>query len=83
MRLTATDKAIGEVNMRRADVERAKSFIERFDTSDAAIVLSGIKEELALMDYCVEMLRSVAPAPKPEKVAKERKPRKRKAEAEA
>lgn len=73
MRLTATDKAIGELNMRKADIERAKAFIEKYDVDS---VMEGINGELALMDRCADMLRSVAPAPKPEKSPKVGKPRK-------
>ncbi len=84
MRLTATDKAIGEVTMLKADIERAKAFIEKYGAEHAEV---AIVEELALMDRCIELLRSVQPAPKPEKAAKVGKPRKSRksngAEAEA
>jgi len=75
MRLTATDKAIGEINMRRADLERAKAVIEKYGVDNA---MTGIGDELGLMDRCIDMLRSVAPAPKPEKADKPKRVRKSK-----
>ena len=84
MRLTATDKAIGEINMRRADMERARALLEKYSTSPIMDhpAWDGIADELALMDRCIDMLRSVAPQPKPEKPKVERKRKAKKAEAE-
>lgn len=85
MRLTATDKAIGELNMRKADIERARDYIVAGDPNRADIAtLDRVMADLKDIDRCVEILRSVAPAPKPEKVAKPRRERKsKKAEAES
>jgi hypothetical protein len=73
MRLTATDKAIGELNMRKANIEFAKGLIE--NKVDLGAALDDI-------DRCIELLRTVAPAPKPEKAARVAKTRKRKASGE-
>lgn len=77
MRLTATDKAIGELNMRRADIERATTYLESRNGVDVNdLVHQAVKCDLADIDRCIELLRAVAPAPKLEKVAKVGKPRK-------
>lgn len=74
MRLTATDKAIGELNMRKADIERAQALLQEYGENAE----KGIVSDLVDIDRCIKLLQSVAPAPKPEKPAKERKPRTRK-----
>lgn len=77
MRLTATDKAIGELNMRRADIERATSYLEQRNGVDVDdLVHQAVKRDLGDIDRCIELLRAVAPAPKPEKAPKVGKPRK-------
>lgn len=79
MRLTATDKAIGKLNMHRAGLELGKALIVKHGIENA---LAGIEGEIADTDRCIELLRYVAPAPKPEKVAKPRTPRKSKKSAD-
>lgn len=66
MRLTATDKAIGEINMRKADIERAR-----------ALVASGLDlgAEMALLDRCIEVLRSTSGTVAPKKQPKADKPK--------
>lgn len=81
MRLTATDKAIGELNMRKADLDRATAIVLKYGVEKAT---EGMTIEYADIDRCIELLRAVQPAPKPEKAAKVGKPRKsRKGTAEA
>ena len=67
MRLTATDKAIGELNMQKADILRAKQIIHDGGNIDA--MLSDI-------DRCIAILETVKPQPKPEKPSAARRSRK-------
>lgn len=81
MRLTATDKAIGELNMRKADIERASAYIDKAN-GRADEGASLIASDLADIDRCITLLRVVAPPPKPEKASKPRAPRKSKKSAD-
>lgn len=66
MRLTATDKAIGELNMQKADIERAARYVA--DGVDFHAAATDI-------DRCIEILRSVSTAVVAKKAAKSEKPK--------
>ena len=74
MKLTATEKAFGQLTMRKADIERAKAFIDT--ETDLVIELSDIER-------CIALLRAMAmeDAPKPPRKPRTRKPRAAKPEA--
>lgn len=80
MRLTATDKAIGELNMRKADIERAAAYLAGTPTGVSAA--DRIAADIDDIDSCVQLLRTVAAPPKVAKVpkvARAAKPRRSKA----
>lgn len=63
MKRTATEKAIGELNMRKSDIERAKLFLEKGDDLD---------EQLGDIERCIALLRDMAiePSAKPKRTRK-------------
>ena len=50
MRLTAIDKAIGNLTMRKSDIERAKLYIEKGEDID---------QQLADIERCIELLHAM------------------------
>lgn len=75
MRLSATDKAIGELNMRRADIDRARDYIEEHTAENA---VNAIKGDIADIDRCITLLKSVGSAQAAPVVKKPRAARKAK-----
>lgn len=66
MRLTATDKAIGELHMRRADIARALDYIK--ETPSGVSTEDRIAGDLADIERCVDLLKTVSAPPKVAKV---------------
>jgi hypothetical protein len=60
MRLTAAEKAIGALNMRKADIERAQLYLEKGE---------DLTTQLADIERCIELLHAmqIETAPKPRK----------------